>query len=53
MRKIDGPWAEQQACLGDGSKEIGDAVAFVCSERASAINGAAVRVDGGLVRSVF
>ena len=34
-------------------KEIGDAVAFVCSERASAINGAAVRVDGGLVRSVF
>jgi 3-oxoacyl-[acyl-carrier protein] reductase len=34
-------------------KEIGDAVAFVCSERASAINGAAIRVDGGLVRSVF
>jgi 3-oxoacyl-[acyl-carrier protein] reductase len=34
-------------------KEIGDAVAFVCSARASAINGAALRVDGGLVRSVF
>jgi 3-oxoacyl-[acyl-carrier protein] reductase len=34
-------------------KEIGDAVAFVCSEPASAINGAAIRVDGGLVRSVF
>ena len=34
-------------------KEIGDAVAFVCSDRASAINGAALRVDGGLVRSVF
>lgn len=33
-------------------KEIGDAVAFVCSERASAIKGAAVRVDGGLVRSI-
>jgi 3-oxoacyl-[acyl-carrier protein] reductase len=32
-------------------KEIGDVVAFVC--RASAINGAALRVDGGLVRSVF
>lgn len=32
--------------------EIGDAVAFVCSPRASAINGAAIRVDGGLVRSV-
>lgn len=34
-------------------KEIGDAVAFVCSDKASAINGAAVRVDGGLVRTVF
>jgi 3-oxoacyl-[acyl-carrier protein] reductase len=34
-------------------KEIGDAVAFVCSDRASAINGASLRVDGGLVRSVF
>jgi 3-oxoacyl-[acyl-carrier protein] reductase len=34
-------------------KEIGDAVAFVCSDRASAINGAALRIDGGLVRSVF
>src|SRR5262245_18696122 len=33
--------------------EIGDAVAFVCSGRASATNGAALRVDGGLVRSVF
>jgi 3-oxoacyl-[acyl-carrier protein] reductase len=39
--------------LIDRSSEIGDAVAFVCSECASAINGAAVRVDGGLVRSVF
>jgi 3-oxoacyl-[acyl-carrier protein] reductase len=34
-------------------REIGDAVAFICSDKASAINGAAVRVDGGLVRSVF
>lgn len=32
--------------------EIGDAVAFLCSPRASAINGAAVRVDGGLVRHI-
>ncbi len=34
-------------------QEVGDFVAFVCSPRASAINGAALRVDGGLVRSVF
>lgn len=32
--------------------EIGDAIAFVCSPRASAINGAAIRVDGGLVRHI-
>lgn len=33
-------------------KEIGDTVAFVCSDRASAINGAAIRAEGGLVRSI-
>lgn len=33
-------------------KEIGDSVAFVCSPLASAINGAALRVDGGLVRTM-
>lgn len=33
--------------------EIADAVAFVSSPRASAINGAALRVDGGLVRNIF
>lgn len=33
--------------------EIADLVAFVSSPRASAVNGAALRVDGGLVRSVF
>lgn len=32
-------------------EEIGDAVAFVASERASAINGAALRVDGGIVKT--
>jgi len=32
--------------------EIGDAVAFVCGGKASAINGATIRVDGGLVRSI-
>lgn len=34
-------------------QEIADAVAFVCSARASAINGSAMRVDGGIVRTVF
>lgn len=33
--------------------EIADFVAYVSSPRASAINGASLRVDGGLVRSVF
>jgi 3-oxoacyl-[acyl-carrier protein] reductase len=34
-------------------KEIADMVTFVSSPLAGAINGAALRVDGGLVRSVF
>ena len=33
--------------------EVAAAVAFVCSGPAGAINGAALRVDGGIVRSVF
>lgn len=33
--------------------EVADLVAFVCSQRSSAINGAALRVDGGIVRSIF
>jgi 3-oxoacyl-[acyl-carrier protein] reductase len=33
--------------------EIAHLVAFVCSPLASAINGAALRIDGGIVRSVF
>ena len=33
-------------------EEVGVVVAFVCSPLASAINGAAVRVDGGVVRSI-
>ncbi|RBP18127.1 3-oxoacyl-[acyl-carrier protein] reductase [Roseiarcus fermentans] len=33
--------------------EIADFVAFLASRRAGAINGAALRVDGGMIRSVF
>jgi 3-oxoacyl-[acyl-carrier protein] reductase len=34
-------------------KEIADFVAYLSSPLASAINGAALRIDGGLVRCVF
>jgi 3-oxoacyl-[acyl-carrier protein] reductase len=34
-------------------QEIGDVVAFVCSQRAAIINGSNIRAEGGLVRSVF
>ena len=33
--------------------EIGDIVAFVCSKRASIINGSNIRAEGGLVRTAF
>lgn len=35
------------------SDEVGALVAFVCSPKAAAINGAAVRVDGGVLRSIL
>jgi NAD(P)-dependent dehydrogenase (short-subunit alcohol dehydrogenase family) len=33
--------------------EIADVVAFLCSENASAINGSAQRIDGGIIRSIL
>jgi len=35
------------------AKEIGDTVAFVCSDLASAINGSTIRAEGGLVRNII
>src|SRR5438270_10527600 len=32
--------------------EVANVVAFICSPQASAINGASVRADGGVVRSI-
>ncbi|MDF7808205.1 SDR family NAD(P)-dependent oxidoreductase [Pontiellaceae bacterium B12219] len=33
-------------------KEIGDIVTFLCSARASVINGSCIRAEGGLIRSI-
>jgi 3-oxoacyl-[acyl-carrier protein] reductase len=34
-------------------REVADFVAFMCSARSAAINGSALRADGGIVRTVF
>ena len=50
---FDGPGAASLLQRWAEPREIAAQVVFLCSERASAINGAAQRVDGGIVRSLF
>jgi 3-oxoacyl-[acyl-carrier protein] reductase len=52
----DGPSAEDLASIPLGrlgtTREIGDVVAFLCSERASYVSGTVVLVDGALTRGL-
>lgn len=50
---FDGPGAASLLQRWATPEEIAAQVAFLCSERAAAVNGAAQRVDGGIVRSLF
>jgi len=50
---FEGPGAASLLQRWATPEEIAAQVAFLCSERASAVNGAAQRVDGGIVRSLF
>jgi NAD(P)-dependent dehydrogenase (short-subunit alcohol dehydrogenase family) len=50
---FDGPGASSLLQRWATPQEIAAQVAFLCSERASAINGAAQRADGGIIRSLF
>jgi NAD(P)-dependent dehydrogenase (short-subunit alcohol dehydrogenase family) len=50
---FDGPGANSIIQRWATPEEIAAQVVLLCSERASAINGAAQRADGGIVRSLF
>ncbi len=50
---FDGPGLSSLLQRWARPEEIAAQVVFLCSERASAINGAAQRVDGGMIRSLF
>ena len=58
MRELygDGPPADEISQIPVGRlgepRELGDLVAFLCSSRASYVNGTLIQVDGGLARSL-
>jgi NAD(P)-dependent dehydrogenase (short-subunit alcohol dehydrogenase family) len=55
MRKayFDGPGRASIIQRWATTDEIAAQVAFLCSPLAAAVNGAAQRVDGGIIRSLF
>lgn len=50
---FDGPGAASLLQRWATPEEVAAQVVFLCSEGAAAVNGAAQRVDGGIVRSLF
>jgi NAD(P)-dependent dehydrogenase (short-subunit alcohol dehydrogenase family) len=50
---FDGPGRSSLIQRWATADEIAAQVVFLCSMRAAAINGAAQRVDGGIIRSLF
>jgi NAD(P)-dependent dehydrogenase (short-subunit alcohol dehydrogenase family) len=50
---FDGPGRSSLLQRWASAEEIAAQVVFLCSPRAAAINGAAQRVDGGIIRSLF
>jgi NAD(P)-dependent dehydrogenase (short-subunit alcohol dehydrogenase family) len=50
---FDGPGASSLLQRWATAEEIASQVVFLCSARAAAINGAAQRADGGIIRSLF
>jgi len=50
---VEGPGMSSLLQRWATPEEIAGEIAFLCSEQASAVNGAAQRVDGGIIRSLF